>query len=141
MPSAELNTSLGWKAPLEKRMANHSSILTWRIPWTEQPAELQSTGSQGVRHNWEMNIFKLNTKFGLEFIMYYALAMTFINIKDFIFKVLVNDKRWMNEPTMSLIPWDKEGKWTFCFPSKRRIIISLKSTQNCWLLCKILNYK
>ena len=36
--------------------------------------------------------------------MYYALAMTFINIKDFIFKVLVNDKRWMNEPTMSLIP-------------------------------------
>ena len=37
--------------PLEKRMATHSSILAWRIPWTEEPGGLQSTGSQRVAHN------------------------------------------------------------------------------------------
>ena len=38
--------SLGWEDPLEKEMATHSSILAWRIPWTEEPGGLQSTGSQ-----------------------------------------------------------------------------------------------
>ena len=37
---------LGWEDPLEKEMATHSSILAWRIPWTEEPGRLQSTGSQ-----------------------------------------------------------------------------------------------
>ena len=37
--------------PLEKGMATHSSILAWRIPWTEEPGGLQSTGSQRVRHD------------------------------------------------------------------------------------------
>jgi len=36
--------SLGREDPLEKRMATHSSILAWRIPWTEGPGKLQSTG-------------------------------------------------------------------------------------------------
>ena len=43
--------SLGQKDPLEKRMATHSSILAWRIPWTEEPGGLQSIGSQRVRHD------------------------------------------------------------------------------------------
>ena len=43
--------SLGWEDPLEKEMATHSSILDWRIPWTEQPDRLQSTRSQRVGHN------------------------------------------------------------------------------------------
>ena len=42
--------SLGWEDPLEKEMANHSSVLAWEIPWTEQPGGLQSMGSQN-RHN------------------------------------------------------------------------------------------
>ena len=42
--------SLGWENPLEKRMAIHSSILAWTIPWTEEPGRLQSMGSQGVGH-------------------------------------------------------------------------------------------
>ena len=41
--------SLGWKDPLEKEMATHSSILAWRIPWTEEPSGLQSMGPQRVR--------------------------------------------------------------------------------------------
>ena len=43
--------SLGREDPLEKEMAIHSSILAWRIPWTEEPGGLQSMGSQRVRHN------------------------------------------------------------------------------------------
>ena len=42
---------LGQEDPLEKEMATHSSILAWRIPWTEEPGRLQSTGLQRVRHN------------------------------------------------------------------------------------------
>ena len=38
--------SLGWEDPLEKEMATHSSILDWRIPWTEEPGGLRSMGSQ-----------------------------------------------------------------------------------------------
>ena len=40
--------SLGWEDPLEKEMATHSSILARRIPWTEEPGGLQSTGLQRV---------------------------------------------------------------------------------------------
>ena len=43
--------SLGWEDLLEKEMAAHSSILAWKIPWTEEPGRLQSMGSQRVRHN------------------------------------------------------------------------------------------
>ena len=38
--------SLGWEDPVEESMATHPSILTWRIPWTEEPVGLQSMGSQ-----------------------------------------------------------------------------------------------
>ena len=43
--------SLGQEDPLEKEMASHSSILAWRIPWTEKPGRLQSMGSQRIRHD------------------------------------------------------------------------------------------
>ena len=43
--------SLGWEEPQEKEVTTHSSILAWRIPWTEEPARLQSTGSQRVGHD------------------------------------------------------------------------------------------
>ena len=43
--------SQGWEDPLEKEMATHSSILVWRIPWTEEPGGLQSMGSQRVGHD------------------------------------------------------------------------------------------
>ena len=42
---------LGWEDPLQKGTATHSSIVGWRIPWTEEPGRLQSTGSQKVRHD------------------------------------------------------------------------------------------
>ena len=45
---------LGWEDPLEKEMPAHSSILAWKIPWTEEPGRLWSTGWQRVRHNNSM---------------------------------------------------------------------------------------
>ena len=44
--------SLGQEAALEEKMALHSSILAWRIPWTEEPGRLQSVGSQRGGHDW-----------------------------------------------------------------------------------------
>ena len=43
--------SLGWEDPLEEGMATHTSILAWRISWTEEPGRLQSMGSQRVGHD------------------------------------------------------------------------------------------
>ena len=43
--------SLGWEDLMEKEMATHSSILAWKIPWTEEPGRLQSMGSQRVGHD------------------------------------------------------------------------------------------
>ena len=40
--------SLGWENPLEKKMATHSSILAWKIPWTEEPDRLESMGLKKV---------------------------------------------------------------------------------------------
>ena len=42
---------LGWEDPLEEGMATHSSILAWKIPWTEEPGELKSRVSQKVDHD------------------------------------------------------------------------------------------
>ena len=49
--------SLSWEGPLEKGMATHSSILAWRIPWTEEPGGILSMQLQRLRHDWETNIF------------------------------------------------------------------------------------
>ena len=44
--------SLGQEDSLEEGMATHSTILAWRIPWTEEPGWIQSLDSQRVRHDW-----------------------------------------------------------------------------------------
>ena len=49
--------SLGWEDALAKGMTIHSSILTWMIPWIEEPGRLQSMGSQRVGHDGVTNIF------------------------------------------------------------------------------------
>ena len=50
--------SLGHEDPLEEGMATQSSILAWRIPWTEEPSGLQSMGSQRVGHDRATNTYK-----------------------------------------------------------------------------------
>ena len=51
--------SLGLEDPLEKEMATHSSILAWKISWTEEPGGPQSMGLQRVGHNWATNTYLL----------------------------------------------------------------------------------
>ena len=53
---------LGREDPLEEGMATHSSILAWRIPWTEEPGGLQSVGWQRVGHKWMTNTFTLRVE-------------------------------------------------------------------------------
>ena len=50
--------SLGQEDPLEEEMATHSSILAWKIPWTEEPGGIQSNGSQRVGCNWVLGWLK-----------------------------------------------------------------------------------
>ena len=52
---------LGWEDPLEKGMATHSSILAWRIPWTEKPGGLQSKGLERVRQATVHEVTKSRT--------------------------------------------------------------------------------
>ena len=47
--------SMGWEDPLKEEMATQSSILDWRIPWTEEPGRLQFVEYQRVRHDWATN--------------------------------------------------------------------------------------
>ena len=54
--------SLGREDPLENEMAIHSSIIAWKIPWTEEPGRLQSMGSQRVGHNWVTSLSLSRTK-------------------------------------------------------------------------------
>ena len=49
--AGDVGSILCWEDPLEKEVASHSSILAWRIPWTEEPSGLQSMESQRVGHN------------------------------------------------------------------------------------------
>ena len=53
--------SLGWENPLEKGVATHSSILGWRISWTEEPGRLQFMGSQRVVYSWANSTFILTS--------------------------------------------------------------------------------
>ena len=69
--------SLGQENPLEKEMATHSSILAWKIPWTEEPGGLQSIGSHRVGHDcsdlaqhcpaepWLNNFFPVETSLNI----------------------------------------------------------------------------
>ena len=54
--------SLGWEDPLEEGLTTHSSVLAWRIPWTEEPGKLQSMGSQRVGHDLVKNNNKEKAK-------------------------------------------------------------------------------
>ena len=57
----EACSSLDWEDPLESEMTTHSSIISWKNPWTEEPGGLQSMGSQRVKHDCHTHIYKQKT--------------------------------------------------------------------------------
>ena len=59
---------LTWEAPLEKEKAAHSSVLAWRIPWTEEPGGPQSMGPRRVRHDWtNQKVISMHSTWALNF--------------------------------------------------------------------------
>ena len=60
--------SLGWEDLLEKGMATHFSILTWRIPWTEEPGGIQSIRSHRVGHDWNDSMHAHTSVFEFKFL-------------------------------------------------------------------------
>ena len=84
-PSAMLeiwDLSLSWEDPLEEGMTTHSSILAWRIPWTEEPGGLQSTGSQTATHNGQTKHAQIKYKRGFIF-TYITIFSCTILVKTF----------------------------------------------------------
>ena len=79
--------SLGWEDPLEKEMATHSSILAWRIPWTEEPGGLQSTGSQS--RTWLSNFTHSLSTYPLYCLFFFFFFRFFLNVEHFL-KSLLN---------------------------------------------------
>ena len=71
---------LGWEDPLEEGVETHSSILSWKIPLTEEPGRLHSTGSQRVRYNWSDLAFLHNFTYFLFFKLIFYLFFTFLEI-------------------------------------------------------------
>ena len=49
--AGDMDLTPGWEDPLEKELETHSSVLAWKIPWTEEPGQLQSMGWQRVGHD------------------------------------------------------------------------------------------
>ena len=76
-PSQSANSS-HLITPLEKEMATHSSILAWKIPWTEDPGRLQSMGSQRVRHDWasSLNFTGIHT-----FVLYVCVSISALQVR------------------------------------------------------------
>ena len=76
-------TSLGQEDPLEKEMATHSSILAWKIPWTEETGKLQSMGSQRVGHDWVTSLSLCYTRvYKTKFSYYYENNWIFVGMWD-----------------------------------------------------------
>ena len=87
--------SLGWQDPLEKEMATHSSTLVWWIPWMEEPAGLQSTGSQRVGHDWVTSLhFKLLLLLSCYYYRLFPFHCQFSN-KHQIYKNFVRFRLWL----------------------------------------------
>ena len=90
--------SLVQEDPQEKRMATHSSILAWRIPWTEEPGGLQSIGSQRVGHDWVTNtLHSIHSPFSYPLVEFYNKKMlNFLTVQvDKILKLNTNHQNYL----------------------------------------------
>ena len=110
--------SLGREYPLEKGMTTHSSILAWRIPWTEEPSKLQSIGSQRVRHDWATNIFSSHTLYPqwLHHFIFLPVVHCCCCCCEVASVVSDSVRLHRRQPTRLPHPWDSPGKntWMGC---------------------------
>ena len=86
---------------LEKEMATHSSILAWKIPWTEEPGRLQSMGSQRGSHDWATLLLLY---------FYYWIGVRWALSQTVGSKVIVSERYWMDEPVWNArVPHTVQG--------------------------------
>ena len=107
--------SLGWEDPLKEGMETHSSILAWRIPWTEEPDGLQTMGSQRVGHDWVTKHSTALCCFGVKYSVYIGAVKKFICIISF------------------QIPHIRDDIWYFPFS----VWLTLLSMTNLCVLCLV----
>ena len=100
---------------LEKEMATHSSVLTWRIPWAEEPGRLQSMESQRVGHDWA-HTQRNNPNF-IETVMDFFLFWSWITFGSYdwatslsLFSFMHWRRKW--QPTPVFLPGESEGLWS-----------------------------
>ena len=92
--------SLGWEDTLEKGMATHSSILAWKIPWTEELGGLQSMGSRRVRHDLMANTFTFTRQIRWS-VYLLQLVMNYLGIRDTSHAVLINNNKSYYSPRVN----------------------------------------
>ena len=98
-------------------MATHSSILVWRIPWTEEPGGLQSMGSQRVRHNWAADTFTIMTSSRFLVVSSFCRRLTHMaHFPSFSSKwsQTVVSSSWVWPPSLGLLPLQSFVPLVFC---------------------------
>ena len=84
--------SLGWEDPLDKEIAAHSNILTWKIPWTMEPGRLLSMGSQRVGHDWVISLSLLNTVLRTLHVLYHWSLTTVLCHSSYCYPDLIDEE-------------------------------------------------
>ena len=115
--------SLGWEDPLEEEMTIHSSILAWRIPWTEEPGRLQSMRLQRIKHDWSnlacICIVEANKICMMNYIILWNSTIITFDKKTCSDHLLLIDK----PPTLKFC--GLKLQWSFTFTYKTSISMSL----------------
>ena len=104
----------GPEDPLEKEMATHSSVLAWKIPWTEEPGGLHSMGSQKVRHDWATNTHTDMHTYMCIWYLYHILQVfvpKWLRDREYACQC----RRCGFDPTDGKIPWRREWLPTLVF--------------------------
>ena len=116
-------SSLGQEDPLEKGMATHSSILAWKIPWTEEPGRLQSMGSQRVGLSDYTFTFKMTLY--IQRIHALSISRFLLSKSVLVFVVRSNSLKHQNQFTKSYLScWqDTRGFNTLCFICESHILL------------------
>ena len=136
--------SLGWEDPLEEGMASHSSILAWRIPWTEEPGRLQSMGLHGVKEDWRDLSHMSLLKCILLFHSYFTIVVYFFALHLFLvsfpvcFSLPCKSGAFLNYISQPLFCHLLEASWPPKLPVFRKgpylLTIILKITYCYWHL-------
>ena len=104
--------SLNRKDALEKGMVTHSSILVWRVPWTEEPGGIQSMELQRAGHDWVTNIYIISLPFSLSGLKLFYNSIT--KLKSLLMKVKEESKKAglkLNSQNTKIMAWGPITSW------------------------------